>query len=341
MKLAVYCVALALLALSLSINKTYAQANEEPNPSAGTVSVEPSDAEQSSEQLSGSELFDRMQLALRQLNFDASMVHVRGGRVELYRWLHGRMDDGQEMEVLVGLNGPEYRVLRQNNHVSYYHSMGSPYSMRASIVNGPLPAGFFEPFANIENAYNVVAVGGGRVLGRASQHIRVVAQDRQRYGYSVWVDRETGMLLRAATLSVDGDVLEQVQLTNLFISDRLLQPLEEVQEVSRPPLVDDTANRRPVEVSWRIGWLPQGFTQVRANHHRMAVTGQPVDYFLYTDGLAKVSVYVGRSQQPLTGVSIEGAESMYATQLDEFQVTVVGSVPMETARRIAQSVRHP
>lgn len=283
--------------------------------------------------------FDRMYQALRQLNFDASFVHVKGERIEPYRWVHGVSDNGVEVELLAGMNGPEYRALRHNNHVSYYHSLGTPYSMRSNILNGPVPAGFYQPFNNLSSAYHVVIVGGGRVMDRPAQHIRVVARDRQRYGYSIWLDRETGMLLRSATLSMDGDVLEQVQLTSLYISDAFTENLRELKEVSRPPLIDDHSNRRPMQGNWNVGWLPQGFELIRSNSHRMAVTGQPADYFLYSDGLAKVSIYISARGEQAQSVQIEGAESLYSTRLNGHQVTVIGSLPVNTVQRIAQSVR--
>lgn len=290
-------------------------------------------------QQDGTQWFETLQHALRALNFDATFVHVRGDRIEPYRWLHGVSENGVEVELLAGMNGPEYRALRHNDHVSYYHALGTPYSMRADILDGPIPVGLFHPFERISDAYHVVSVGGDRIMDRAAQHIRVVARDRQRYGYSVWVDRETGMLLRAATLSMNGDVLEQVQLTSLFVSDEFNDNLEELKKVARPPLIQDHSNRRDVQGTWSVGWLPEGFSLRRSNSHRMAVTGQAADYFLYSDGLAKVSVYISRHTDSAQPIQIEGAESLYSTRLNEHQVTVVGALPLSTVQRIAQSVR--
>ncbi|RUO25827.1 hypothetical protein CWE09_03605 [Aliidiomarina minuta] len=287
----------------------------------------------------GADWYDRMNQALRELNFDAALVHVRGQRVEPYRWLHGLSDSGQEIEVLSGLNGPEYKVLRLDDHVSYYHSMGSPYSLRAEVLDGPFPSGFFYPFAEISEAYNAIAVGGGRVIDRPAQHIRVLARDRQRYGYSIWLDKDTGLILRAATLSVDGDVLEQVQLTSLQISDHFPDNLRELKEVTRPPMVEDDSNRREVQGDWDLSWLPAGFKLLRSNHHQMAVTGQQTDYFLYSDGLAKFSVYIGLRGQGTGPVQVEGADSLYAKELGNYMVTVVGRLPFETVKRIADGVQ--
>ena len=290
-------------------------------------------------QTDGAKWFAKMQQALRQLNFDASFVHARGERIEPYRWLHGVSDNGAEIELLAGMNGPEYRALRHNDRVSYYHALGTPYTMRASIVDGPVPTGFFQPLERINSAYHVISVGGDRIMDRAAQHIRVVARDRKRYGYSVWIDRESGMLLRSATLSMDGDILEQIQLTSLFVSEQFNENLQELKNISRPPVIDDRPNSRPMQGTWSVGWLPQGFHLLRANSHRMAVTGQPADYFLYSDGLAKVSVYISRHSDHAQAMQIEGAESFYSVPLGRHQVTVIGALPLATVQRIAQSVR--
>lgn len=313
---------------------------------AAVQTPEPQPAQQTSSanlsadsQQDGTQWFKKLQRALRELNFDATFVHVRGERIEPYRWLHGVSANGVEVELLAGMNGPEYRALRHNDHVSYYHALGTPYSMRAQILDGPVPAGFFYPFERISNAYHVVSVGGDRIMDRAAQHIRVVARDRQRFGYSVWVDRETGMLLRAATLSMNGDVLEQVQLTSLFVAEQFNENLQELKNIARPPLIQDHSNYRDVQGAWTVGWLPEGFLLLRSNSHRMAVTGQTADYFLYSDGLAKVSIYISRHSESAQPIQIEGAESLYSTRLNGHQVTVVGALPLSTVERIALSVR--
>ena len=41
-------------------------------------------------------LFDKVQLAVRQYNFDTSFVVLKGGKADTYRWLHGR--DGSQLE---------------------------------------------------------------------------------------------------------------------------------------------------------------------------------------------------------------------------------------------------
>lgn len=282
--------------------------------------------------------FNRMQNALRTKNFSASLVHIQGQRVELFRWLHGVSDTGNEIELLFSLNGPDVYLVRQNQQVSYFHPMISPYSLRSQFLFGPIPAAFYDTFEQISRGYSVVTMGGGRVLDRPAQHIRVVPKDQQRFGYSLWLDRDTGMLLRMATVAPSGDILEQIQLTSVDFPAELQADLLQVKATPMPPLVRDPDADSTIQHEWRQTWLPEGFSQIRSNHHRLPMTGIAADYFLYTDGMTRVSVYVSQDPRAASELAYEGLESLYTHRHADFSVTAVGRLPIETLQRIAASV---
>ena len=48
----------------------------------------------------GWQLFDKVQHAVKHYNFDTSFVVLKGGKVDTYRWLHGKTAE-QEIEHLV------------------------------------------------------------------------------------------------------------------------------------------------------------------------------------------------------------------------------------------------
>lgn len=282
--------------------------------------------------------FNRMQQALRNENFNASMVQVQGQRVELFSWLHGRTEEGTELELLYSLNGPDSYLVRQNQQVSYFHPMISPYSMQSRALFGPIPSAFYESYAEIEPSYSAVAMGGGRVLDRPAKHVRLIPRDQQRFSYSLWLDRASGMLLRLATVSPNGDILELVQLTSLEITPEVAADLMQMHNSPMPPLIKDPNVDTRIEHDWQQTWLPEGFHQVRSNHHSLPMTGIAADYFLYSDGLTRVSVYVSQDPRAATSIQYEGLESLYTHRHRDFSVTVVGRLPMETLQRIAASV---
>lgn len=287
----------------------------------------------------GERWFNLMQQALTEYNFNASLVHVQGQRIEMFRWLHGHTSDNEELELLHSLNGPEIHIIRRGQTVSYFHSMSSPYSIRANTMFGPIPTAFFRNFSEISEAYNAVPMGGARIMDRTTVHVRLIPKDQDRYGYSLWLDRESGMLLRMLTVNQEGEPLEQVQLTALEITSELNSELEQVTELNLPPLVNDVHRAVGVQHDWQTNYLPRGFSLIRGNHHRLPITGIAADYYLYSDGLTRVSVYVSEDPEAAANLRYDGLESLYSHSFADYSVTVVGRLPMATLQRIATSVR--
>ena len=68
---------------------------------------------------------------------------------------------------------------------------------------------------------------------------------------------------------------------------------------------------------------------------------QMVDHIVYTDGLAMVSVFVEKTDQPARftpGPMNNGALNAYARMANGYRVTAVGEVPQGTVQRMAISV---
>ncbi len=64
--------------------------------------------------------------------------------------------------------------------------------------------------------------------------------------------------------------------------------------------------------------------------------------FMYSDGLAMVSVYVKSSLDQADtepSYAVRGAVNVYSRAIDENEVTVVGDLPMATVQRISAAIR--
>ena len=94
---------------------------------------------------------------------------------------------------------------------------------------------------------------------------------------------------------------------------------------------------------WQPGWLPAGFSLVSSDRHQLALIDRMVDYLLISDGLVDVSIYLmptdnGRALP--NQLVRQGATSLLTYRNDhKVEVTVVGEIPAETARRIAESLQ--
>ncbi|RUO74037.1 negative regulator of sigma E activity [Pseudidiomarina sediminum] len=285
--------------------------------------------------------FNEMARALRELNFEATLVRSSGTRLEPMTWLHGTYSDGLEAELIVMLNGPDTRIVRLGEDTSYYFQpTDDSYTLRSDVTYGLLPAAFYQNFAALQPHYQVRAAGRGvRVTGRETHYLRILSSDNDRYHYGLWIDSESGMLLKMQMMTPQGEVLEQLQLTTFQERESMPISLSDLRGIPRPPRLHELRQRQPLQFSIQPQWLPSGFKLLRQTHRNLAATRLPTDYFLFSDGLTEVSVYVTeREAQSLPELGLQGPESIYNTSLQNHAITVVGKLPVATLQRIAENM---
>ncbi len=309
-----------LLSISFSANATIA-----PQP------VEPENAKFWLKRLSNS---------LRTLNFTTSFVVVKNNQAEPYHWFHGVDQQNIELEILAILNGPRRDILRKGEVVSYIEPDLAPYSVVSQHISGPIPRVFSGDVDILSSSYEFISVGRSRVLGRAAQLIRIVSKDQHRFGYWLWLDQETGLLLKIALITRKGQLLEQVQFTHLDITDILPESLVQLQSAKLPDVIEVPSYQHKANFAWQVQWLPAGFEVVKTNRHHLVATKQPVEFMLYNDGLVDVSVYVAASQDKQRAVEyvMDGATVVLNQVVNGIEISVVGKIPFTTAKAIADSV---
>jgi sigma-E factor negative regulatory protein RseB len=290
--------------------------------------------------------FERLSDALRELNFSTSFVVVKNNQAEPYHWLHGLTKESKnasqtELEILALLNGPRRDILRIDDTVSYIEPEYAPYSIISPYISGPIPAVFGQDVSVLDNNYHFVSVGKSRVLGRVAQLIRIVPKDTHRFGYWVWLDQQSGLLLKLAVITRKGKLLEQIQFTHLDITDNLSEHLKQLQATDLPKVIDSSSKPEESELAWRVNWLPNGFKQIKSNVHRINSSKQAVEFMLFNDGLVDLSVYVNPSKDEQRAIEFanDGATLVLNQVINNVEVSVVGKVPVATAQKIVNSVR--
>jgi len=278
--------------------------------------------------------------SLKQRNFSTSFIVIKNNRADPYHWFHGVTDSGEELEILSLLNGPRRDVLRKNSTVSYIEPELPPYSVDTHQISGPIPAIFSGDVLSLTKNYDFISVGKSRVLGRPAQIIRIVSKDQHRFGHRLWLDEASGMLVKMAVFTRKGALLEQVQFTHLEFSKTLPEPLVQLQSSELPQIVEVPKNVEESDFNWKVNWLPDGFKRIKANRHRISLTEQPVEFMLFSDGLVDVSVYINKGNVKHRDVDFvrNGATGIFNQVINGLEVSIVGKVPSETAKAIADSI---
>ncbi|GAB4175972.1 MAG: sigma factor AlgU regulator MucB [Wenzhouxiangellaceae bacterium] len=284
----------------------------------------------------------RMDHALSSLSYRGVLVSVGPGRFESYKVVH-RVDDGVIRERLIALDGPEREVLRENDRVQCLIS-----GQHTLVLSNPWPVRLLArvPLSRALTAGSVyrASVGGtGRVAGRDARLIEIQPQDRFRYGRRLWLDEDTGMLLRAVVFDPAGEVVEQLSFVAIEIGVAIADA-ELDSELTEPAAIARYTLPEMAEKTV-LGPAPEGLRELLPPGFELASVGRgdrnnPFEHLLFSDGLSSFSIYIEPGTQSSLNEYLEsrGAMHIYTGRLDDRVVTVLGEVPAQTVRMVGHRI---
>ncbi|WP_319783319.1 MucB/RseB C-terminal domain-containing protein [Oceanisphaera sp. IT1-181] len=288
-------------------------------------------------------LLQRMQQAYQQLNFELTLIEFSQGELEPKRLTRGHLD-GQVFTHLTHLNGRPREFVQRGDETSFFDASHSGYTLK----NSNLPGLFYRlqqmSLDSLLAKYDAVSAGRSRVLGRVAQVVRLVPKSADYYGYMLWLDQETGLLVRLDTLSEDAQVVEQSMGVALKVSDMPSPLIKELKAANLPALVSvsDVYPAPQQQLPWRFGWMPAGFELRSQDKHKLPITEQAVDYVMLSNSLVDVSVYLSQAKaqtEVKQQLVRQGATHLLSVISPAgADITVVGAIPVETARQIAESI---
>ncbi|MDP4535412.1 MucB/RseB C-terminal domain-containing protein [Alkalimonas collagenimarina] len=289
----------------------------------------------------GWQAFEHSQQAVQNKNFDVSYVVFKGDQVTSFRWLHG-LTDTQQLEQLIPLDADGVDILRQDNIV-YYFTPDKPALVTLSPFIKELPALFYKSIDDLSQLYDPVSGSVSQVGGRSAQLLRLTAFHPGRLNYWLWLDVETGFPIRIDTVSENQQVLERWQVTHFLLTSTLPEPLQGVLDM-KLPVPDMRRLQRPdnpeLVSDYQLAWLPSGFRKVDDPYFIPRLGSPLLNYWLLTDGLHQVSVFVQRSNQVPAQAYRDGATTIYVQSNEQIDITVIGPVTLDIAQQIADAVRY-
>jgi len=280
--------------------------------------------------------------ALNMTSYRGVFVYARGDQVHSMRIAH-RYRNGRVEERLVMQDGGSGEIVRKGMNVVCVLPDRGRVRLDEVIPSGPFAEAFTSQLMPFGRWYLPELAGEDRVAGYDVVIVALGARDDDRYSHRLWLEKETGLLVKSQVRDVNGEVLEHFQFTNLEITDDISDEELEVQtrgrEISRT--LDD-GRKQESSVGrmngWTLSWQPEGFVPAAAPR---SGSGKAV---AFSDGLAAFSVFVepvGRLKMP-TGASRIGATTIYMREVmvsdRPFLVAVVGEIPPSTARKVADAV---
>ena len=133
--------------------------------------------------------------------------------------------------------------------------------------------------------------------------------------------------------------LERWLVTHMQISPELPDNLQRLLDSELPePASRQTGAVLPVN-QLELTWLPDGYQLVSDPHIVPQLQQSLLGYWLLTDGLHQVSVFVQPTQRMPTQAYRDGATTIYMLSAPQHDITVIGPVSINVAERLAAAVR--
>lgn len=291
---------------------------------------------------------ERIAAAVHSLNYSGVFVHQNGVQTETSRITH-RVDGGREFERLEVLDGSPREVIRSDDEVKCYLPESRTLIVEKHARRSGFPALLPASLAELSGHYVITKGATGRVAERDSQSILLEPRDRLRYGHQLWIDTNSGLLLKASLIDDRGKAIETFAFTQLQIggaidrealkskfADRSTQ--WQVHNVVTSEAPTDSAGSTD-SANWTLKATLPGFRRI-AGMNRLSRSDRPEStHMVFSDGLAAVSVFIeALPAKAEPGLNSLGAISIYQRILGDRLIVVMGEVPPATVKMFGDSI---
>ena len=293
-------------------------------------------------------LIDEMSVATNQLNYDGIFIYRHDKQIDTMRIIHKKNHNGDIYERLISLTGNAREIIREKDQVKYFFPENKIAIVKKNRLGQLISSYMPDPIQSISEFYIFDIAGDERVAGLDTWIVNIKPVDKYRYGYQLWIDKKSKLLLKSKLKNFQGVTLEYIMFTQIHIleniSDLLLKPSFSGRNFTWINNIINTANyENNSERKWVASWMPGGFSMSEYSKDPMSTSKIPVEHFIYTDGLASISIFVEKlSKQHKkinSGTTNFGGINTYSTLSDGYQITAVGEVPKATVKLIADSVQ--
>lgn len=289
----------------------------------------------------------RMHEASRRRAYVGTYVISAGNTLSSARIWHV-CDGEQQVERVEALTGAPRSTFRHNDQVLTFLS-----ESRVVLVEKRESLAFFQNLlqasdSSISQFYSLGAPGSGRVAGLEADVMELRPKDGLRFGYRVWSEKKSGLVLKLQTLDSDGAVLEQAAFTELLLDAPVnMTKLTEMMgqtagyQFEKPDLVKTI----PAGEGWVLKNDVPGFKPMNCYKRVIGVAGatrqENTLQWIFSDGLASVSLFVDvfdpRRHRGTTAVAM-GATHTLTRRIGDWWLTAMGEVPIQTLMAFAHGL---
>lgn len=321
-------------------------ANAQAVPPRSVARSEQTPAQGERAERSVSEWLMRMHDASRMRSYVGTfVVSSNAGGMSSARIWHA-CSGNQQVERVESLTGARRSIFRRNEEVVTFMPESRVVRTEKRESLGMFPNLLKSSDSSIPEFYAARRVAGDRVAGFETDVVQLVPKDNLRFGYRIWSEKKSGLVVKLQTLDPDGNVLEQAAFSELQLDapvrfEQLSHMMASTDgwRVEKADAVKTTAQAE----GWQLKSPVAGFKPISC--YRRPPNGVPMPegtmQWIFSDGLASVSLFVeayDRQRHVHEGVFASGATQTLTRRIQDWWLTAVGEVPPQTLKAFAQSL---
>jgi sigma-E factor negative regulatory protein RseB len=295
------------------------------------------------------EWLQRMHAASRQRSYVGTfVVSASAGTLSSARIWHVSEGDLQ-MERIEALSGTPRSTFRRNDKVVTFLPETKVVKSEKREDLGLFPNLLGNPDSSIGDLYGVRVIGKDRVAGFDADVVQVEPRDALRFGYRVWSERRSGLVVKLQTIDGENKVIEQSAFSELQLDAPVrMHTLSQMMastagyRVEKSELERTSAQRE----GWALKSPVAGFKPANCYRRPMGNDAQGhTMQWTFSDGLASVSLFIepyDAQRKPREVLLALGATHTLTRRLvdkdGDWWLTAVGEVPPQTLDAFAQSL---
>lgn len=287
----------------------------------------------------------RSATAADRLTYSGVFVYHNGTRSETSRIAHLH-EAGNEFEKIEVMDGSPRVVVRTNDEVRcFLPDAHLQIVERRGVGRQDFPARLPARLSGLTEHYTLRKGATDRVVGLDSQAILIEPKDELRYGHLLWIDMQSGLLLKAGLVNERGEIMETFAFTELKIGG----PLDRATLSPSPATGKENwkiQDARTSEVRGADAWIFRnplpGFRRISGMRRQVRPDAPEMTHLIFSDGLAAISVFIEplatRDEKIDTGPFALGAINGYRRVVGDYFLVVMGDVPPAALKRLADGM---
>jgi sigma-E factor negative regulatory protein RseB len=298
-----------------------------------------------------------------QVEMDGYFSYQRGSHTSSYHYIR-QIVDNTERQRLIFLDGEEQELICESGILRWLHlKNGESKPMQGSAVRSlfNIP----KDFADVWQFYDALFLKDTRIAGREAKLVKLKPKDDNRFPFVFAIDKQQGVMLEMQITSDSSDVFERFRYISInfddvtssqfehglknYTADALVVYPGEQYSPAKAKLLYQSKLSHNAHLS--LAWLPQGFVEKTQLNPVSSASSRT-----FSDGLSSFSVFVETladldpsvddtdsedgDQKSISTFSNGTAFSARYMKSAEgnFQVTVVGELPLATVEKISSQL---